>query len=112
RCRGYTMLGDVYAARNENAAAMAAYAEAQREARAMVDLAPEQSGLRRDLSGRCARIGDISASEGQLDEALANYRQALEIVEALAVDEPGNAVWLRDQPSNHDRIGDVRDRRG
>jgi tetratricopeptide (TPR) repeat protein len=112
RCRGYTMLGDVHAARDENAAAMAAYAEAQREARAMVNLAPEQSGLRRDLSVTFDRIGDILASHGQLDEALANYRQALAIVEALAVGEPGNAVWLRDQSVSHDRIGDVLDRKG
>jgi tetratricopeptide (TPR) repeat protein len=112
RCRGYTMLGDVYAARNAHAEAMAAYAEAQREARAMVECAPEQYELRRDLSVTFDRIGDTLASHGALDEALANYRQALEIVEVLAVREPNNAVWLRDQSVSHDRIGDVLDRKG
>jgi tetratricopeptide (TPR) repeat protein len=112
RYRGHTMLGDVHAARNAHTEALAAYAEAQREAQAMVERAPERSELRRDLSVTFDRMGDALSRQGALDEALANYQQALEIVEVLAKRDPHNAVWLRDQSISHDRIGDILDRKG
>jgi tetratricopeptide (TPR) repeat protein len=112
RYRGYTMLGDVHAARNALAEALAAYAEARREAQAMVEREPEQFELRRDLSVTFDRMGDALSRQGALDEALANYRQALEIVESLAQRDPHNTVWLRDQSVSHDRIGDILDRQG
>ena len=59
RYRGYTMLGDVYAARHAHDDALAAYAQAQREVKALVERKPEQAQWRRDLSVTHDRIGDM-----------------------------------------------------
>ena len=59
RYRGHTMLGDVLAAREDHDEAMAAYAEAQREVKALLERDAEHAGLRRDLSVTYDRIGDI-----------------------------------------------------
>jgi tetratricopeptide (TPR) repeat protein len=112
RYRGFILLGDVHAASHAYAEAVAAYGEAQREVQAMMESAPSQAWLRRDLSVTFDRLGDAQARQGALDAALANYRQALEIVTALAAGEPNEPLWLRDQSVSHDRIGDILDRQG
>jgi tetratricopeptide (TPR) repeat protein len=112
RYRGHTMLGDVLAAREEHDQAVAAYAEAQREVKALLEAEPTSAGLRRDLSVTCDRIGDIHLAKGDLDAALACYRQSLEIAEEQAGREPERWVWQHDLSVSHDRIGDVLHRQG
>jgi tetratricopeptide (TPR) repeat protein len=112
RYRGHTMLGDVHAACRAHAEALAAYAEAQREVLALLERAPAQPWLQRDLSVTFDRIGDTQAGRGEMDGALENYRRALEIVTALAAREPDNVVWMRDLSVSHDRIGDTLARKG
>jgi tetratricopeptide (TPR) repeat protein len=90
RHRGHTMLGDVHAAREEHDAAMAAYAEAQREVKSLLEREPGNAGFKRDLSVTCDRIGDMHVANGRLDAALESYRQSLEIAEALAKLDPQN----------------------
>ena len=55
RYRGHTMLGDVHAAREEHDAAMAAYAEAQREVKALLERDPDNAGFKRDYGVKLAR---------------------------------------------------------
>lgn len=110
--RGHAMLGDVHAMREAREQAMAAYAEAQREVRALLERDPDNAGLKRDLSVTCDRIGDMHADKGAFDAALESYRQSLEIGEALAKRDPGNAVWQHDLSVTHDRMGDLLERKG
>ncbi len=112
RYRGQTMLGDVHAARDAHEAAVAAYEEAQREVLALLERAPGQCALQRDLSVTCDRLGDALAAAGKLDAARESYRQGLEIVRELAEREPDNAAWLRDLSVSYDHLGDIHDRQG
>jgi len=109
RYRGNTMLGDVMLARGDPAAAIAAYAEAQREVTGLLAEGPGQKGLRRDLSVTLDRQGDVLARRGELEAALECYRRSQEIAAALAAEEPGNPVWQHDLSVSHDRIGEVLD---
>jgi tetratricopeptide (TPR) repeat protein len=112
RYRGHTMLGDVLAAREEHDQAMSAYGEAQREVKALLAAEPTSTGLKRDLSVTCDRIGDMHLAKGDLGGALACYRQSLEIAEEQVKREPGRWVWQHDLSVSHDRIGDVLDKQG
>jgi len=112
RYRGHTMLGDVLAAREDHEEAMAAYAEAQREVKALLERDAEHAGLRRDLSVTYDRIGDMHAAKAELDAALESYRRSLEIAETLATRDPKSAVWQHDLSVSHDRIGDLLEKKG
>jgi tetratricopeptide (TPR) repeat protein len=112
RYRGHTMLGDVLAAREEHDEAMAAYVEAQREVKALLERDAEHVGLRRDLSVTYDRIGDMHAAKAELDGALESYRRSLEIAETLAKHDPQSAVWQHDLSVSHDRIGDLLEKKG
>lgn len=112
RYRGHAMLGDVLALREETDAAMAAYVEAQRGVKALLEGEPENAGYQRDLSVTCDRIGDMHAEKRQLDAALDSYRRGLEIAEALSRRDSENAVWQHDLSVSHDRIGEVLDKQG
>jgi len=112
RYRGHTMLGDVLAAREETDAAMAAYADAQREVNALLERGSENVALQRDLSVTYDRIGDAHAAKGELDGALDSYRRSLEIAQALAKREPESDVWQHDLSVSFDRIGDLLDKKG
>jgi tetratricopeptide (TPR) repeat protein len=112
RYRGHTMLGDVLAAREEHDEAKAAYAEAQREVKTLLERDAEHVGLRRDLSVTCDRIGDMHAAKAELDAALESYRHSLEIAEALAARDAQSAVWQHDLSVSYDRIGDLLDKKG
>jgi tetratricopeptide (TPR) repeat protein len=112
RYRGHTMLGDVLAAREEHEEAMAAYAQAQREVKALLERDAEHVGLRRDLSVTYDRIGDMHAAKGDLDAALESYRMSLEIAETQAKSDPQSAVWQHDLSVSHDRIGDLLEKKG
>jgi tetratricopeptide (TPR) repeat protein len=110
--RGQAMLGDVLALREDHDAAMAAYLEAQRQVKALLESEPENAAFQRDLSVTCDRIGDVHAHERRFDAALASYRQSLAIAEALAEREPENPVRQHDLSVSHDRIGEILDRMG
>jgi tetratricopeptide (TPR) repeat protein len=110
--RGHAMLGDVHAMREARDAAMAAYVEAQREVRALLESDPENVALKRDLSVTCDRIGDMHADKGSFDAALESYREGLAIAEGLAKRDPDNAVWRHDLSVSYDRIGDALERQG
>jgi tetratricopeptide (TPR) repeat protein len=112
RYRGHTMLGDVLAAREDSDDAMAAYANAQGEVKALLERGTENAALQRDLSVTYDRIGDIHAAKGEVDLALASYRCSLEIVQALAKRDPGAAAWQHDLSVSFDRIGDLLDKKG
>lgn len=112
RYRGHTMLGDVLAARDEHDEAMAAYAQAQREVKALLERDAEHVGLRRDLSVTFDRIGDMHAAKSELDAALESYRSSLEIAESLAERDRQSAVWQHDLSVSHDRIGDLLEKKG
>jgi tetratricopeptide (TPR) repeat protein len=112
RYRGHTMLGDVLAAREAHEEAMAAYAEAQREVRELLERDVQQMGLKRDLSVTCDRIGDMHAANGDVEAALASYRESLEIAEALAKGDSESSVWQRDLSVSYDRIGELLDKKG
>src|SRR5215831_2052980 len=112
RYRGHTMLGDVLAAREEPDEAMAAYASAQREVKALLEGATENVALQRDLSVTYDRIGDMHAAKGEVDTALDNYRRSLEIAQELAKRDPKSAVWQHDLSVGFDRIGDLLDKKG
>jgi tetratricopeptide (TPR) repeat protein len=112
RYRGHTMLGDVLAAREEPEEAMAAYADAQREVKALLEHGTENVALLRDLSVTYDRIGDMHAAKGELDAALDSYRRSLAIAQELAEREPKSAVWQHDLSVSFDRIGDLLDKKG
>jgi tetratricopeptide (TPR) repeat protein len=112
RYRGHAMLGDVHATREDHDAAVAAYAEAQREVKALLEGDPDNVGFKRDLSVTCDRIGDMHVEKHRFDAALESYRQSLEIAEALAKRDPHNPVWQHDLSVSHDRIGDILDKKG
>ena len=112
RYRGHTMLGDVHAAREDHDAALAAYAEAQAEVKALLEHDPDNTVFKRDLSVTCDRLGDMHVANGRLDAALESYRQSLEIAEALAKREPQNLVWQHDLSVSYDRIGDILEKTG
>ena len=112
RYRGHTMLGDVLAAREEYDEAKAAYAEAQREVKGLLERDTEHVGLKRDLSVTYDRIGDMHAAKSEVDAALESYRHSLEIAEALAKRDPQSTVWQHDLSVSYDRIGDLLDKKG
>jgi tetratricopeptide (TPR) repeat protein len=112
RCRGHAMLGDVHALREETDAAMAAYHEAQRGVKALLQHEPDNASYQRALSVTCDRIGDMHARKRDLGAALSSYRSGLEIVEGLSRKDPDNAVWQHDLSVSHDRIGEVLDKQG
>jgi tetratricopeptide (TPR) repeat protein len=112
RYRGHTMLGDVLAAREEPDAAIAAYTDAQREVKALLERGTENVALQRDLSVTYDRIGDAHAVKGEVDAALENYRRSLEIAQELAKRDPESTVWQHDLSVSFDRIGDLLDRKG
>jgi tetratricopeptide (TPR) repeat protein len=115
RYRGRTMLGDVYAARHETAAALAAYRQAQAEIETLRAIRPkeEQLELSRDLSVMLDRIGDTLHEQGEHADALASYTQGLAIAEQLARAEGQHSLGLyHDLSVSHERIGDVLDKRG
>jgi tetratricopeptide (TPR) repeat protein len=112
RYRGHTMLGDVLSAREEHDEAKAAYAQAQREVKSLLERDGQHVGLRRDLSVTYDRIGDMHAAKSEVDAALENYRSSLEIAEELVGRDPQNAVWQHDLSVGYDRIGDLLDKKG
>jgi tetratricopeptide (TPR) repeat protein len=112
RYRGHTMLGDVLAAREEHDEAKAAYAQAQREVKALLERDTEHVGLKRDLSVTYDRIGDMHVAKTELDAALESYRQSLEIAEALVARDAQNAVWQHDLSVSYERIGELLDKKG
>ena len=112
RYRGHTMLGDVHAAREEHDAAMAAYAEAQREVKALLERDADHAGLRRDLSVTCDRIGDMHCGKG-------GARRGARMLSPEPGDRRGagqarsqNPIWQHDLSVSHDRIGDMLDKKG
>jgi tetratricopeptide (TPR) repeat protein len=112
RCRGHVLLGDVHALRDDTDAAMAAYLEAQRGVRALLQHEPDNASYQRALSVTCDRIGDMHAKKRDLDAALSSYRSGLEIVQGLSRKDPDNPVWQHDLSVSHDRIGEVLDKQG
>lgn len=107
RYRGNTMLGDVLAARDEHAEALAAYTEAQGEVKGLLERDAANVAHQRDLSVTCDRIGDMHAAKGDIAGALASYRQSLAIAAELSKSDPASMVWQHDLSVGYDRIGDL-----
>jgi tetratricopeptide (TPR) repeat protein len=112
RYRGNTMLGDVLAAKEEHDEAMAAYMQAQREVKTLLERGAEHVGLKRDLSVTYDRIGETHAAKGALDAAIESYRHSVEIAEDLAKHDAQSTVWQHDLSVSYDRIGDLLDKKG
>jgi tetratricopeptide (TPR) repeat protein len=112
RYRAGTMLGDVLAAKGDTDQALAAYEEAQRDAKLLAEGEPDDAGRQRDLSLTCDRIGDVLLARDRLDAALASYKHSLSIASALVKRDPANAGWQRDLSVTHERIGEVLERQG
>ncbi len=112
RLRGWTMLGDVHAARAALDDALAAYQEAQREVLALLEGDAENVALQRDLSVTCDRVGDVLLAKGDTVGALENLRGGLEIAEALAERDSGNLGWQHDLSVSLDRVGEALSKMG
>jgi tetratricopeptide (TPR) repeat protein len=112
RYRGNTMLGDVLVAKEEHDEAMAAYMQAQREVKTLLERGAEHVGLKRDLSVTYDRIGETHAAKGALDAAIESYRHSVEIAEDLAKHDAQSTVWQHDLSVSYDRIGDLLDKKG
>lgn len=112
RYRASTMLGDTLLAKGEQAKALEAYREAQREAAAMAGSAPDDAERQRDLSLTHDRIGDLQLAGGEVDAALENYRASLGVVQVLAKRDAARPEWQRDLSVTHDRIGEALERKG
>ncbi len=112
RYRASTMLGDTLLAKGEQAKAMEAYREAQREATIMAGSEPDDAERQRDLSLTHDRIGDLQLAGGEVDAALESYRASLEVVQVLAKRDAARPEWQRDLSITHDRIGEALERKG
>jgi tetratricopeptide (TPR) repeat protein len=112
RYRGWTMLGDVHAARESLDDALAAYREGQQEVLTLLKSDAENAALQRDLSVTCDRIGDVLLAKGESSEAVASLRGGLEIAEVLAERDPANLGWQHDLSVSLDRVGEALSRMG
>ena len=101
------VLGDLYIATGDLAAAGHSYREAQRHGAAALEAQPDSEQRQRDLSVSHNRIGDVLVAQGDLPAALAAFRTSLDIARALAARDPGNTEWQRDLSVSHNKIGDV-----
>jgi tetratricopeptide (TPR) repeat protein len=112
RYRGWTMLGDVHAARESLDDALAAYRQGQQEVLNLLKSDAENAALQRDLSVTCDRIGDVLLAKGETAEAVTSLRGGLEIAELLAGRDPVNLGWQHDLSVSLDRVGEALSRMG
>jgi tetratricopeptide (TPR) repeat protein len=87
--------------------ALAEYLEAQKHARRLLDMSPEDGARRRDLMFVHQKIGDVRQALGDLDAAMAEYRTALTLIQHASDRTPENRGWRRDVATTLRRIGQV-----
>ena len=81
------------AARGSQAGAIEHYQRTQAMLVRLVQVNPDDLGLRHDLSITLQKIGNVRVAEGSLEEALDAYIVANGIDKALAAADPENARW-------------------
>jgi tetratricopeptide (TPR) repeat protein len=85
--------------------ALAEYLEAQKFARRLAEMAPEDGARQRELMFIHQKIGDERQALGDIDAAIAEYRTALAIIQKVAASAHEKRDWLRDVATTHRRIG-------
>ncbi len=87
--------------------ALVEYLEAQKLARRLLEMSPEDETRRRDLMFVHQKIGDARMELGDLDAAMAEYRAALTLIQSAVDGAPANRRWRRDLATTLRRIGQV-----
>jgi len=87
--------------------ALTEYLEAQKLARQLLEMSPQDGARRRELMFVHQKIGDVRQVLGDLDAAMAEYRTALTLIQHAAAGAPENRGWRRDVAITLRRIGQV-----
>jgi tetratricopeptide (TPR) repeat protein len=85
--------------------ALVEYLEAQKLARRLLDMSPEDGARRRDLMFVHQKIGDVRLVLSDPDAAMVEYRTALALIQQAAAGAPENRGWRRDVATTLRRIG-------
>ena len=110
RARG--LLGDIYKARGDLAAAQRSFEECLRIFLELTRQDPENAGWQRQLAVAHSKVGGINQVRGDLATALLSFEEYLRIFVVLTRQDPGNVDWLRGLAVAHSWVGGIHQARG
>ena len=101
------LLGRVWEAQGQLAAAQAAFGEYLTISRRLAEQDPGNAGWQRELAMAHSRVGNVLQAQGKLAAAQAAFGETLAITRRLAEQNPGNAGWQRELAVAHNQVGNV-----
>ena len=81
------------------------YQQAEKLARRLVEMAPEDGGRQRNVVFILQKIGDVRQALEDWPSAIAVYSAALEIMQSVVARAPANRDWQRDLANSLSRLG-------
>ena len=103
----HILLGDLWMAFGDTAAALTAYQQAFAIAEQLAQADPANVEALGDLAGSYERIGYAQMRRGDTAAALTAYQQYFETSKRRAQADPANTVAQRDLATSYERIGNV-----
>jgi tetratricopeptide (TPR) repeat protein len=92
--------------------ALKEFQEAEKLARQLVKMAPEDRRRQRNVAFVLLKIGDVRQVLHEWPSAIAFYGEALTIMQAVVAGEPANRDWQRDLANTLSRLGQARAGKG
>ena len=96
-----TKAGDLMAAREDRAGALASYRRAELLSREAVEALPGNTEALRDLSIVYGTLGTFLADGGEVDAGLTTYDKGMKIAEEMAAADPASALQQADVAAGH-----------
>jgi tetratricopeptide (TPR) repeat protein len=85
--------------------ALARFVDAEKLARRLMELAPEEFAYKRAFVIIQQKIGDVDEALNDFAGAIAEYKKALPIITEALAQAPKDRSWLRELATTQDRIG-------
>jgi tetratricopeptide (TPR) repeat protein len=104
-------MGDAVAAIDSQATtqdeALKLYQDAERFARSIAEIDPDNNERQRDIAFTLPKIGDVYRILGNSSAAISTYSAAVDSVRSIAEKEPRNKDWKRELANVRSRLGDA-----
>jgi tetratricopeptide (TPR) repeat protein len=78
---------------------------AEKLARRLVEIAPDNPHWQRDVAYVLLKIGDVNQALEEWQSAIAIYSEALTIMQSVIARAPQDREWQRELANTHDRLG-------